>query len=31
MVFDYYNEEVHQAAFALPNFMKKRLGQWLKD
>ncbi|MCF8060140.1 MAG: polyamine aminopropyltransferase [Bacteriovoracaceae bacterium] len=29
--FDYYNEEVHQGAFALPNFMKKRLSKWLKD
>lgn len=28
--FEYYNEEVHKAAFALPNFMKKRLGKWLK-
>ncbi len=29
--FEYYNAEVHNAAFALPTFMRKRLGQWLKD
>ena len=28
--FEYYNDEVHKAAFALPNFMKKRLDKWLK-
>lgn len=29
--FEYYNKELHTAAFALPTFMKKRLAQWLKD
>lgn len=29
--FEYYNEEVHKAAFALPNFMKKRLNKFLKS
>lgn len=29
--FEYYNEEVHKAAFALPNFMKKRLSKLLKS
>jgi len=28
--FEYYNKEIHRGAFAIPTFMKKRLGQWLK-
>lgn len=28
--FKYYNAEVHQAAFVLPNFMRKALGSYLK-
>lgn len=29
--FEYYNKEIHSGAFAIPNFMKKRLTKWLKD
>ncbi len=29
--FEYYNKEIHCGAFAIPNFMKKRLSKWLKD
>ena len=29
--FEYYNEEVHRASFALPSFMQKRLAPYLKD
>lgn len=29
MDFQYYNEEIHRGAFALPNFMKKRLSPFL--
>lgn len=28
---DYYNPEIHQAAFALPTFMRKTLGPWIKE
>lgn len=28
--FNYYNEDIHQAAFALPSFMKKKVGKYLK-
>lgn len=31
MEFEYYNSEVHRGAFALPEFMRKRLASWLKD
>ncbi len=26
----YYNEQIHRAAFALPNFQKRQLHQWIK-
>lgn len=31
MEFEYYNSEIHRGAFALPNFMIKRLEGFLKD
>jgi spermidine synthase len=31
MEFDYYNAGIHTGAFALPNFMLKKLGPWFKD
>ena len=29
--FGYYNAEVHRGAFALPEFMKKNIGKFIKD
>ena len=29
--FQYYNKEIHKAAFALPNYQKKALKGLLKD
>ena len=31
MAFEYYNKHIHQAAFAIPSFMRKNLGEFLKD
>ncbi|RME14620.1 MAG: polyamine aminopropyltransferase [Bdellovibrio sp.] len=29
--FSYYNEEIHRAAFALPEFVKKQVGKWVQN